>query len=81
MEEKHEQLLRRGGFAEYRKIHASYVAFIESNDEGLEALKRALSLNWYEQAELSCLTGLWGCRKVPAGQSLSHQNAKSEAAN
>ncbi|HEY9401268.1 MAG TPA: hypothetical protein VIQ24_01150, partial [Pyrinomonadaceae bacterium] len=54
MEEKHEQLLQSGVFGEYRKIYEEYVGLIESQAEGLEALKRAIFLHWYQLAEPSC---------------------------
>ena len=59
MEEKHEQLLQRGVFGEYRKIYEEYVDLIESQAEGLEALKRATFLHWYQMAEPSCFSGLY----------------------
>ena len=60
MEEKHEQLQQSGVFREYGKIYEAYVELIESESEGLEALKRAAFLMWYEQAEPSCFTGIFG---------------------
>ena len=60
MEEKGDQLLNNGVYADYRKIYENYVALIDLNGEGLEALKRALFLTWYEQAEPSCFSGLYG---------------------
>jgi len=60
MEEKHEKLQQRGVFREYGKIYEAYVELIESESEGLESLKRAVFLMWYEQAEPSCFTGIFG---------------------
>jgi len=60
MEEKHEQLQRSGVFGEYGKIYEAYVELMESENEGLEALKRAIFLMWYEQAEPACFTGIFG---------------------
>lgn len=60
MEEKREQLQRSGVFREYGKIYEAYIELIESESEGLEALKRAAFLIWYEQAEPSCFTGIFG---------------------
>jgi hypothetical protein len=60
MEEQHEQFQRSGIFGEYGKIYEAYVELIESENEGLEALKRAAFLMWYEQAEPSCFTGIFG---------------------
>jgi len=60
MEEKHEQLQQSGVYAEYGKIYEAYVDLIESESEGLEALKRAIFLKWYESAEPSCFSGVFG---------------------
>ena len=60
MEEKHEQLQQSGVFKEYGEIHEAYVGLIESESEGLEALKRATFLMWYEQVEPACFTGVFG---------------------
>jgi hypothetical protein len=59
MEEKHDQLNESGVYSEYRKIYENYVELIESDNEGLEALKRAIFLKWWELAEPSCFTGLY----------------------
>lgn len=64
MEEKHLQLQQRGVYAEYRKIYQAYVRLIESETEGLEALKRSIFLLWYEQAEPSCFSGLFELPEV-----------------
>ncbi len=58
MEEKHEQFRQSGLFREYEKIYEAYVELIDSEGEGLEALKRALFLHWYQMAEPSCFSGL-----------------------
>lgn len=63
MEEKFLQLEENGTFAKYAKIYEDYVVLIESETEGLEALKRSLFLLWYEQAEPSCFTGISGLSK------------------
>ncbi len=60
MEEKHEQLQQSGGFRQYAEIYEAYVHLIESEREGLEALKRATFLMWYEQAEPACFSGVFG---------------------
>ncbi len=60
MEDKHEQLRESGVYAEYGKVYEAYVELIESGSEGLEALKRATFLLWYEQAEPSCFSGVFG---------------------
>jgi hypothetical protein len=59
MEEKGVQLIENGVYSEYRRIYENYVVLIESENEGLEALKRAIFLKWYELAEPSCFTGLY----------------------
>jgi len=59
IEEKHKQLLQSGVFGEYRKIYEEYVDLIESEVDGLEALKRAIFLHWYQMAEPSCFSGLY----------------------
>ena len=58
IEEIDSQLERNGVYAEYRKIFEDYVELIDSDFEGLEALKRSIFLLWYEQAEPSCFSGL-----------------------
>ncbi len=58
IEEKHFQLEQNGIYAEYRKLYDAYVNLIDSETEGLEALRRSIFLLWYEQAEPSCFTGL-----------------------
>jgi len=59
MEEKHEQLQQNGVFRDYGEIYEAYVALIGSESEGLEALKRATFLMWYEQAEPACFSGVF----------------------
>src|SRR5688572_489833 len=60
MEEKHRKLTEKGVYGEYQAIFEQYVDLIESPVEGLEALKRAVFLRWYEDAEPSCFSGLDG---------------------
>lgn len=57
MEDKDAQCERDGIYEAWRKIFAEYVALARSGN--LEALKRALFLAWYEQAEPSPLSGLY----------------------
>jgi hypothetical protein len=59
MEEKHEQLQQHGVYAEYIKVYEAYAELISSESEGLEALKRAIFLCWYE-FEPACFSGLFG---------------------
>ena len=56
MEERDTFLRENGVYGAWRRIFAEYVALARSGD--LEALKRALFLTWYEQAEPSELSGL-----------------------
>lgn len=79
MEEKFLQLQREGTFAEYGKIYEAYVALIESEIEGLEALKRAIFLLWYEQAEPACFTGIWGLSESASDKVLTSLEARIEA--
>lgn len=58
IEEKQEQFQQSGLFRESAKIYEAYVELIDSEGEGLEALKRALFLHWYHMAEPSCYSGL-----------------------
>jgi len=58
MEEKHEKLQRSGVYREYGRIYEAYVELIESESEGLEALKRAVFLCWYHSTEPSCFSGI-----------------------
>lgn len=60
MEEKHEQLQQSGAFRKYSQIYEAYVDLIDSESEGLEALKRATFLMWYEQAEPACFSAVFG---------------------
>jgi len=55
--DKHAQCERDGVYEAWRRIFAEYVALARSGD--LEALKRALFLAWYSQAEPSELSGLY----------------------
>lgn len=57
MEQRDAFLQRNGVYDAWRRIFAEYVALARLGD--LEALKRALFLAWYEQAEPSPLSGLY----------------------
>jgi hypothetical protein len=59
MEEKHEQLEQLGVYSDYAKIYQAYADLISSDEQDLEALKRAIFLSWYQFAEPSCFSGLW----------------------
>ncbi|MCY7375452.1 MAG: hypothetical protein LH472_05720 [Pyrinomonadaceae bacterium] len=78
MEEKSLQLEQNGTFAEYGKIYEAYVDLIESETEGLEALKRSLFLLWYEQAEPSCFTGVSGLSKTASQKVFSSLERRIE---
>jgi hypothetical protein len=57
MEEKSAALGRLGVFDAYRAVHEGY-ALLADREDDLEALKRALFLQWYGVAEPHCFTGL-----------------------
>ena len=79
MEEKHSQLQQSGVYAEYGKIYEAYVQLIESETEGLEALKRSMFLLWYEQAEPSCFSGLFGLSEIANQKVFSYLERRAEA--
>lgn len=58
MEEKHKQLVQLNVYSDYAKIYGKYAELISSDERGLEALKRAIFLSWYQFAEPSCFSGL-----------------------
>jgi hypothetical protein len=58
MEEKDLQLEQTGVYDDYAKVFTSYVDLLDSESEANEALKRAVFLIWYAQAEPSCFSGL-----------------------
>ena len=56
-EAREQQLREEGVFEAYRRIHAEY-ARLAVEQENLEALKRALFLQWYAAIEPSAFTGI-----------------------
>jgi len=60
MEEKEEQLAQLGVFTEYSNIHRDYAACLSDPQSGMEALKRALFIQWIVLTEPSCFTGIGG---------------------
>ena len=58
MEEKAASLAAAGVFRSYADVLAGYVALLRHPEAGLEALKRAAFLVWYEVAEPACFSGL-----------------------
>ena len=58
MEEMFQQLDDLGVFDAYRKVHLAYVDLAE-RDGNVEALKRAIFLQWFRLSEPSSFTGLW----------------------
>jgi len=58
MEEKHEQLVQLNVYSDYAKIYEKYAELISSDEQDLEALKRAVFLSWYHFAEPPCFSGL-----------------------
>lgn len=63
MEEKQAQLARDGVFDAYARVHAAYADLAMQGD--MEALKRALFLQWYAVSEPACFTGLWEVMPEP----------------
>lgn len=57
MEEKHMQLVQRGVFNNYARVHVAYAELAFGGDT--EALKRALFLQWYAVSEPACFSGLF----------------------
>ena len=57
MEEKALQLKLGGVFVAYEQVHKEYVGLAEQAGD-LEALKRAIFLQWYAVSEPCCFTGL-----------------------
>ena len=57
--ETHAQLQSWGIYDEYREVHRAYAALIADPESGIEALKRALFLGWYDLGEPACLTGIF----------------------
>ena len=64
MEEKEDALVRLGVFAQYAAVHEAYVSLAHEQNS-LEALKRALFLQWFAVAEPACFSGLREIRKAP----------------
>lgn len=58
IEEKSDYLRRNGVFDSYNEICKAYAKMIGSQENGIEALKRAIFLCWYQFAEPSCFTGI-----------------------
>src|SRR5690606_8650401 len=58
LEEREQALVLQGVYAEYGAVFRSYVQLISEDDSGLEALKRATFLVWYDAVEPACLTGI-----------------------
>ncbi len=59
IEEKAAQLQQAGIFDAYLRVHQDYVRLLHDPQQGREALKRALFLQWYAVSEPSAFTGLW----------------------
>ncbi|MCK4664289.1 MAG: hypothetical protein KAT68_15580 [Bacteroidales bacterium] len=57
-EEKEKHLMKQGIFDEYKQIHKDYASLIDDENFGLEALKRALFIQWIGHLEPSCFTGI-----------------------
>jgi hypothetical protein len=57
MEERGEQLAKQGVFLSYRQIHEAYTN-LGIRDSNIEALKRAVFLQWYSMSEPPCFSGV-----------------------
>jgi hypothetical protein len=71
MEDKNARLNESGVFAEYSRIHRCYVELIDDPSCGLEALKRALFIQWYAVSEPACFTGILEVAAEPEAKILS----------
>jgi hypothetical protein len=58
MEDKEQRLAVDGTFADYAAIHEAYARLAGPPYTSLEALKRAVFLGWYTDADPSCFTGV-----------------------
>jgi hypothetical protein len=58
MEDQFKELEKLGVFSEYVQIHQEYVSRIGTDASGIEALKRALFIQWYADSEPGCFTGI-----------------------
>ena len=58
MEQKAEYLKSAGIYRKYAQIFAQYLLLAAAPKPGIEALKRAVFLAWYEVAEPACFTGI-----------------------
>lgn len=58
IEEKNKQLHDLGVFKEYAEVFTKYSQLFKKENDGLEALKRAVFIKWYEYAEPSFLSGI-----------------------
>lgn len=64
IEAKEAELDYAGVYDSYRAVHVAYARLITNPIDGLEALKRALFLQWIAQIEPSCFTGV---REIETG--------------
>ena len=58
IEEKTASLQAAGVFEAYAKVHRQYVNLVGDPCCGIEALKRALFIQWYAVSEPACFTGI-----------------------
>ncbi len=61
MEQKHSQLVELNVFQRYAQIHKQYAVLARTSaemGEQIEALKRALFIQWYAPSEPSCFSGI-----------------------
>ncbi len=71
IEEKDEQFEATGIFEDYRRIFEQYVLLITDDIDGLEALKRAVFLLWFEVAQPSFLSGIRGFSQESGNQAFA----------
>lgn len=58
IEDKTAKLRDVGVFAGYAQLHRRYVELIDDPSYGIEALKRALFIQWFAVSEPACFTGI-----------------------
>lgn len=60
IEEKTAQLQKNGTFAAYCSLLDRYLELASDAADGVEALKRAVFIAWYEEASPACFSGIAG---------------------
>lgn len=70
VEDRTRKLRESGVYAEAAAIHAAYVGLAKPPSSNGEALKRAVFLGWYQDAEPACLTGVADLDENQVGSAL-----------